>query len=339
MCADDSWPGERIMLTVMLFSVPVLLVEAQPANKAPAASLAKTRAFFFTYGATVKDLPQNKKARIWLPVPANSPEQQITLEAKSFPARARYGEDPTYGNRILYLETSADKDGRISLLLTYRVVRREIGIEPRAAPAKPLQDKVQRFLQADDKVPIGGKPVELLKGKKVPTDPLESAKLFYDIVNQHMHYGKKGTGWGRGDALWACDSRSGNCTDFHSLFIALARSHKIPAKFEIGFSLPPAHGAGKIGGYHCWAWFLPAGKTWVPVDISEANRHPEKAAYFFGNLTEDRVAFSIGRDITLVPRQEGPPLNFFIYPYVEVDGRQVPENKAETVLSFQDIAK
>jgi transglutaminase-like putative cysteine protease len=167
---------------------------------------------------------------------------------------------------------------------------------------------------------------------------MEAARLFYDVVNRHMRYSKEGTGWGRGDAVWACDSKFGNCTDFHSLFISLARSHKIPAKFEMGFSLPVARGAGKIAGYHCWAWFLPSGKGWVPVDISEANRNPEKLAYFFGSLTEDRIALSVGRDIVLVPPQKGPPLNFFIYPHVEVDGQPLPAQKVESVFSFQDIS-
>ena len=70
-----------------------------------------------------------------------------------------------------------------------------------------------------------------------------------------MKYSKEGKGWGRGDSDWACDSKFGNCTDFHSLFISLARSQKIPAKFEIGFPLPDKRGAGDIPGYHCWAKF------------------------------------------------------------------------------------
>jgi transglutaminase-like putative cysteine protease len=44
-----------------------------------------------------------------------------------------------------------------------------------------------------------------------------------------MRYDKTGTGWGRGDVLYACDAKKGNCTDFHSLFIAMARSQGIPA--------------------------------------------------------------------------------------------------------------
>ena len=36
-----------------------------------------------------------------------------------------------------------------------------------------------------------------------------------------------------GDAVWACTSKYGNCTDFHSLFIGMARS---PASPRASFS-------------------------------------------------------------------------------------------------------
>ena len=152
-----------------------------------------------------------------------------------------------------------------------------------------------------------------------------------------MRYSKEGTGWGHGDAVWACASGYGNCSDFHSLFISLARSQKIPARFEIGFPLPPQHGAGEVPGYHCWAKFHPAGDGWVPVDISEANKNPNLKDYYFGNLSENRLMFSAGRDLDLVPKQNGPPLNFFIYPYVEVDDKPYAADQVAGKFSYQDL--
>ena len=57
------------------------------------------------------------------------------------------------------------------------------------------------------------------------------------------------------------------------------------------------------------------------VDISEADKHPEMREYNFGTQTAGLVKLTHGRDITLVPPQKSGPLNMFIYPYVEVDGR------------------
>jgi hypothetical protein len=73
------------------------------------------------------------------------------------------------------------------------------------------------------------------------------------------------------------------------------------------------------------------------VDISEANKAKDEKTteYYFGNLTEDRVAFSTGRDIELTPKQAGKPLNFLIYPYVEVDDK--PYDKVQRMFSYEDV--
>jgi transglutaminase-like putative cysteine protease len=220
--------------------------------------------------------------------------------------------------------------------MKYRIKRREVKGAASKAPEETAE-QIERFLRPDALVPITGKPLDLIKDKKLPADPTKKARAFYDIVNNHMRYSKEGKGWGRGDSVWACDSKYGNCSDFHSLFISLARSQKIPAKFEIGFPLPEKRGAGEIGGYHCWAFFRPEGKGWVPVDISEANKVPKMRDYYFGNLTADRVSFSTGRDIDLVPKQASEPLNFFIYPHVEVGGKVWPQEKIVRKFSYRDV--
>jgi hypothetical protein len=70
------------------------------------------------------------------------------------------------------------------------------------------------------------------------------------------------------------------------------------------------------------------------VDASEAWKDPAKREYFFGAHDANRVQFSVGRDITLTPAQAGPALNYFIYPYVEVDGK--PFTQVTKKFSFSD---
>jgi hypothetical protein len=122
--------------------------------------------------------------------------------------------------------------------------------------------------------------------------------------------------------LYACRAKKGNCTDFHSLFIAMARSQAIPARFEIGFALPAGKSLGEIAGYHCWAEFFEPQHGWVPVDISEAWQQPVMKDYYFGANDANRVEMSMGRDIKLNPPQAGEALNYFVYPYVEVGGKE-----------------
>jgi hypothetical protein len=57
--------------------------------------------------------------------------------------------------------------------------------------------------------------------------------------------------------------------------------------------------------------------------------------YYFGKLTENRVVMSTGRDITLIPPESGKPLNFFIYPYAEIDGKAY--DKVERKYYYEDV--
>jgi transglutaminase-like putative cysteine protease len=301
----------------------------------PAGPSDKARTFQFTYAATVTGLKPGQTARIWLPVASSNSDQDVEILSRDLPAEGRIETEPKYGNRVLHVEAKADARGEVPVKVVYRATRREARGEA-SAEMKENAKQLDRLLQADARVPITGKPLELLEGKTVPQDEMKAARLFYDVVNGHMRYSKEGTGWGQGDAVWACENGRGNCSDFHSLFISLARANRIPAKFEIGFPLPEKRGAGDVPGYHCWAFFRPAGKGWVPVDISEANKDPSRRDYYFGHLSAGRVAFSTGRDLELVPRQAGKPLNFFIYPYVEVDGKEYPPDKVRRHFSFRD---
>src|SRR5439155_2774153 len=101
-----------------------------------------------------------------------------------------------------------------------------------------------RYLRPEMLVPVNETFKTLAqKAAAGKTDDLERAKALYDHVISRMRYDKSGTGWGHGDAMYACDARTGNCTDFHAYFIALSRSIGIPARFAIGATIP----AGRHG--------------------------------------------------------------------------------------------
>jgi transglutaminase-like putative cysteine protease len=203
--------------------------------------------------------------------------------------------------------------------------------------SSPRDPELKRYLEPDKLVPLNGTIAQLAKEHTAgDTTPIQKARHIYDYVLATMRYDKSGEGWGRGDAIWACTAKRGNCTDFHSLFIGMMRSSGIPARFEIGFPLPEGKTEGDIPGYHCWAEFYLAGVGWVPVDASEAWKNAAKRDYFFGAHDTNRVFFTYGRDIRLSPDQKGDPLNYFIYPYLETNGQ--PMKNLQTHFSFRDVS-
>ncbi len=323
----------RLIALLMLSSVPFLPIGNQ--GSADSAEVSKenlqtpsphssVRHFVFTYEVSLNGLPEKgEKVEIWVPLPKNTGEQRLVSTKITSPILGETSEDPLNGNN--YWHSSPDKlpNGEIRLKFEFEIVRAESHPFSHRASPTLSEEQLGQFLKPETLIPITErfKTIALAQaGNRRNT--LEMARALYDYVISAMTYDKTGEGWGRGDANYACDVGKGNCTDYHSFFIALSRSIGIPARFIIGFPLPEKRGSGEVPGYHCWAEFYADGVGWVPVDISEADKHPEKSDYYFGNLDENRLHFTTGRDITLSPPQKGKPLNFFIYPYVEVDGKE-----------------
>src|SRR5262245_45232630 len=80
--------------------------EASPGKSASAPAV--TRTFLLTYSATVTGLPAGQPARVWLPVPPSSEDQDVEIVGKNVPAGERLAKEPKYGNRILYVEAKPD---------------------------------------------------------------------------------------------------------------------------------------------------------------------------------------------------------------------------------------
>lgn len=280
--------------------------------------------FEFYYTVTVPTL--TKSAKIWIPLALSDDFQQVSVLKKNVPSQSKILKDPIHQNEVLYLDLSPEDSGK-TIEISYAVDRKEKG--PYAAPAPDPA----LYLVGNALMPIGGRFEEIAKealGSKINDSPLVQARALYDYIIGTMRYMKFGD-FGRGDSNYACDSKTGNCTDFHSYFISLARSVGIPARFAIGASIPADRNEGGMDGYHCWAEFYADGKWW-PIDISEANKYSALATYYFGRHPANRIEFTRGRDLKLSPGPSAGPINFLVYPYLEVDGKEV---KAPTSFTFQ----
>ncbi len=326
----------------IVFSVVLVLLLAGVTGQGREAEQVPTRGFEFTYKVTVPALAAGSgPLRLWIPLPPSDTYQTISDLKIDSPIPYKVQREHEYGNRFAYFVVPAERaTAPFDITLRFQAERREHrvaldGAHPAALKPAKLTSEMKRDLQPDRMVPLNGVIADLGRNQtEGVTDPLEQSRKIYDYVVATMKYDKSGQGWGRGDAVWACDSKRGNCTDFHSVFIGMMRSKGIPARFEIGFPLPDNKTEGEISGYHCWAEFYLQGIGWVPVDASEAWKHPEKRAYFFGAHDDNRVLFTYGRDLRLSPDQKGDPLNYFVYPYAEVNGK--PFTGLKNQFSFRD---
>lgn len=304
-----------------------------------------SRTFAFTYQVHVPANPDAQgRLLLWLPLPQQDEYQRIRdLQIETRVPQSE-GREPEYGNSYVLLQpTPAELESGFDVTLRFIATRLEHKVSLDSASPRPVAmnssapPDLQRYLEPDKLVPLNGVIADLAKEHTAgDTTTLAKARHIYDYVLATMRYDKSGEGWGRGDAVWACTRKRGNCTDFHSLFIGMMRASGIPARFEIGFPLPDSKSEGDIPGYHCWAEFYLDGVGWVPVDASEASKNPAQRDYFFGAHDVNRVLFTYGRDLRLSPQQKGDPLNYFIYPYAELNGKFF--SGLQTHFSFRDIS-
>jgi transglutaminase-like putative cysteine protease len=279
--------------------------------------------FEFMYRARLPEITNS--ARLWLPLATSDTFQRVEVKGITIPGQWRELKEKEHGNKVLFVEAGpADSGKRIEIRYHVKRFEKSEYAVREAAPRK--------YLQSESLVPTNetfrALAEQLTRGK---TNDLARARAIYDHVVDKVRYARYGSGWGRGDAVYACDARSGNCSDFHAYFIALVREAGIPARFAIGAAIPSERNEGGIDGYHCWAEFFADGK-WVPVDVSEANKNLSLSDYYFGHHPANRFELSKGRDLVVEPGPVSGPINFLAYPVMEIDGKPI---KVRTEFAFR----
>jgi len=302
----------------------LLLAPGSIASAAPDDS----RQFVFRYTTRIGPIEAGRgPVHVFVPLARESSVQRILAENLQATIPGRIETEADYGNRFWHGSIEVADGAVIEVSVETHVERR---VEHVAAPtgsrgvAGAARSDFSRFLEANERVLVGHEILDPIlaeiAGAAGSADAATRARATYDWVVDNVEYKKLGSGWGNGDTFWACNERYGNCTDFHSLFISLARTQGIPARFEIGFPVPEDRPAGDIDGYHCWVEFYLPETGWFPIDASQAFKHPQRRDHFYGTHPMDRIHFTTCRDLRLGRDHAGRSLNYFVYPTVEVDG-------------------
>lgn len=311
-----------------------------------------SREFSFTYSVNLEP-SQNKKIELWLPVPITNEVQTISnLVIDSDGLSFEIKEEKKYNNKYVYIYSNFGTTVNKTINMTFDVKRLEHqnvnyeNVNPSDYLSSSMLVPVGTYFSKSikdnslDKDDMRGVYDYILKGmhygkpksvdNKYYNDPWLSEEGKYGNRNvsraqvlalyQFAEQTKGNYTFGNGNSYYACDIGVGNCTDYHSYFISLSRTLKIPARFHMGFPIPEGK-EGKVGGYHCWADYYIEGEGWYPVDISEADKDKSKKDYFFGTVDESRVEMMKGRDFIL-EGYNGGKVNLFIYPILEINDKE-----------------
>jgi transglutaminase-like putative cysteine protease len=313
-----------------------------------------------------------KRVRMWFAVPqedAAAVIRDFRVDA-AFPVQ--YFRDD-WGNRVGYAEVNAPPEGPITIREEFGLTRLEIRNDVDPAKTRPLTDQERgalfAYLQPSTHVIVNDQikslSASIVRGE---TNPILAARKIYNWTLENVDYWVKDPDHLKaspvGSTEYCLRTKTGNCTDFHSLFASLAMAAGIPTRMVYGSLLKPTLNGVQIdGSYHCWIYFFAPSYGWLPLDVSLANIYgkefpltdknkklvelttatgykgldPSKVDYYFGNLDERRVTWSTGRDLILQPPQEDGPVNALTKIYVEIDGKQSTDWTRE--LTYTEVTK
>jgi transglutaminase-like putative cysteine protease len=216
----------------------------------------------------------------------------------------------------------------------------------------PVPVEVRKYLESEFFVPVDDPTVkataaQATKGRK---GTLSKARAVYDWVVDNTRRDPSVPGCGLGKVEVTLAQRTGKCADISSVFVALARAAGVPAREVFGLRLGQPGQKDLSDGHHCWAEFYLPGTGWVPVDPADvrkamAERNLDLAAakplreYFFGGVDQFRIQLQKGGRGLDFPEGNTQKVNYFMYPYAEVDGRPLDYCMPRTfryTVSFQE---
>lgn len=285
--------------------------------------------FEIHYTAKVFNLPQSaQRVRIWIPYPQSDEYQQI-YNIKLFSKYPTYiHSDDEFGNSLLYLEIEnpIDKEIEVSMnILASRVdvlnhIVDDLVGELNAQEIREFGQYFRSNLDSKEQKQVQ-EIVDNFIDRNAPY--IQKVRALYNYVYNNMDYRKDVPGYGKGDVGRACKVGSGNCIDFHSLFVSLAQEAGVVATEVGNIDLPFEEGVPNYcaANYHCNVEVYLPNYGWIPLDISHAKKGKGSKDFYFGSLDNLRLKLGRGRQIKLSPEQEGRRIDRLLHkPYVEIDG-------------------
>lgn len=294
----------------------------------------KERKAEVTFKISVKVPSGAQDVGLWLPYPVSDENQTIEdvrIEG-NFSQNGIYREKK-FGNLALYSRwEKPNEEARITF--SFKVIRKEVIKKDFPKRESTIPTEVKVFLAPNSLGPMDGKVKEIAhnatKGKKTR---LLRARALYDYLIDNFARDPAIKGCGPGNVLSLLETKKGKCVDLHSVYVCLAKSAGVPAREIMGIRIPKGTEGNMTGAYHCWAEVYIPEYGWIPIDPSDVRKiildkkiekleeAKEYREYYFGAVDENRIRFGTGRDLTLSPEQKAGSLNYFMYPYVEVDGK------------------
>lgn len=243
-------------------------------------------------------------------------QKKVAVEEIS-PPPAKKELDRVFGNGIYYWEIQeAPKQGAslsFTLRFTFTAFETSTKVSPSNVRPYNQSDSLYGLYTRSEEYIESADPKIVAMADQVAageTNPYRLARRFYDHVIATAHYKLLGKGLLGAKAL--ATTGQGECGDYASLFIALARAKGVPARPVVGY-----WALSGIDQTHVWAEFYLEGLGWIPVDPTFGQSRPGargRPDYYFGSMDNKRVILNKGFNVPL----DAPAPDGYLAPFLQV---------------------
>ena len=346
---------KKVIIMIMALLAFSFLVNSSETKKEGAATKVKVRKGEVNVKVTIDAPEESKDVRLWIPYPVTDDEQTI----KDIKVNGNFSYSGIYrvketGNLALYADwTEPMKERVLYLSFEASAIERIKKDFPSVKSDMPVE--IHPYLKSTRLIPTDGKIGEIAHGvTRWKWGVKNKARAVYDWVVENTTRDPNVRGCGIGDVEMTLAKKGGKCADISTVFVAVARAAGVPAREVFGLRLGKKGGTSDMTkGHHCWSEFYLPGYGWVPVDPADVRKAMLKEGldlkqaekyreYFFGAVDEYRIVLGRGgRGHYLNPPQKDGPLNYFMYPYAEVDGKALEwlaaPKKLKHQITFKEI--
>ncbi|MFZ0451341.1 MAG: transglutaminase-like domain-containing protein [Desulfatiglandaceae bacterium] len=287
-----------------------------------------------TFNIQPSVLENSKDARLWMPYPLSDEYQLISNVQVSgnYNVSGVY-KDPDSGAVYYYAEWNPVK-AQPFLVMSFHVELKDRKVVNMKDSKEPVPVIIKKDLESTEWVPSKDfKDIakKITRGKK---SILQKARAVYDwtIENTYRDPDVKGCGLALPGRTLNEQKGGGKCADISAVYVSIARAAGIPARDVYGIRLADPRSGNITSEFHCWAEFYLPGTGWVPVDPADVRKMmlvhdlelkdaDDWREFFWGGDDLFRIVLETdARGVTFQPKQDGQALNYFMYPFAQIDG-------------------
>jgi hypothetical protein len=277
------------------------------------------------YGVTVRDVAILAPANalyLWLPRVISTPEQRKIQLVRQAP-------EPVVGdhnNVALFRLENLVRGDRESIVFGFMYERYQVETQVTASKV-PLTyaatpDLATRFTAADALAPAAAPEIVKAAATAVGSEknPYLKARRLYTWMLGQLSRGPTGR---TTDAVAALKAKRGDALAYASLFCALLRAAKVPARMVSGAIVGDT---GQRTLPHWWDEFYIDTVGWIPVDPLlgdedldvglPADPEVDRRAFYFGNIDNRHLTFSKGIDEVGRMAPDGRPVRHDDFPWL-----------------------